>query len=295
MGFPQDKSTFLSVLDWLGQLGQSGMQLARGNGPAALRHAADFLLDPIDAILPGDVIPQISRPEDEISGHELVGIDRKEHPTLATMADVGIGAALDPLTYLSFGTNQGVKLFGQTVAGAGKTLDPLTVAGGVARRGIDALPDAVSRPINSAIQGTKETLGWLSPDPGVDALSAKADALSGNVGRAKQVELEKMLAGADDADLQRAYHLANNIAKNKHGIVGQLDPEDSSLRYGSWAEQDDLLKRRLADAPYSDEEKARAYDLASKGLRHERTNFAEAIEDFPAFEMRRNSTRRWTT
>lgn len=286
MGLAPDKSTFLSVLDWLSQPGQAVMQGLRGNSSAALRHLGDFALDPIDAFLPGDVIQQLSRPEDHITGSEFAGVDRATHPFLATLADVGVGAALDPLTYLSFGTNQGVKLAGQTIAAAGKTVDPLTLIGNAARAGIDRLPGSVARPINSSIQGLKETLGYLNPDAAVADLSARADSLAGRVGRAKQAELESILTGASEDDLKRAYYLANNVGKNRHGIVGQLDAEDSSLRYGSWADQEALLQRRAASLPATPEETARALDLARKGLRHERTNFAEAIEDFPAFEMR---------
>lgn len=277
--FHRDKSTLLSVLDWLNKPEQGILNLARGNAGGALRNAFDFFADPIDAALPGDVIPEMSRPEDTARLSDMLGIDRDAHPIGASLTDAA-SAVFNPLTYLSFGANKGIQVLGKTIAGAGQTLDPLTVAGGFIRKGIDKLPGSVADPINGAIQGTRETLNWLNPDAGVDDLIARSNALGSRVARAKKPVIADMFDGVDPEDSKRAFRLINNYDRPEGGAAVQLGP-DSGGRLGTWEEQQSLLQQRLANAPWSEEQKAKALDLAAKALQHQRMNFQEAVQDFP--------------
>jgi hypothetical protein len=80
--------------------GQAVRNVLRGDPMAAARQVADFVVEPLDAALPGDWVPDIARREDYVSGSELAGI---KTPIASTAADIGIGVLTDPLTYLSFG------------------------------------------------------------------------------------------------------------------------------------------------------------------------------------------------
>ncbi len=97
---PEPEGALLSGLSWLDKPGRAIRSAFKGNFSGALRNAGDFLLDPIDALLPGDIIPELARPEDKTSGSDLVGLDKEAHPFLGFLGDVGIGTLTDPITWL---------------------------------------------------------------------------------------------------------------------------------------------------------------------------------------------------
>jgi hypothetical protein len=102
---PEPQGAFLSALDWLDKPGQVVRNTLKGNFAGALRNLGDFGLDAIDAFLPGDWIPELAGEEDKVSGSDLIGLDKEEHPVLGFLGDVGIGTLTDPLTYLTFGAS----------------------------------------------------------------------------------------------------------------------------------------------------------------------------------------------
>lgn len=135
-------SALTGVLDWLDEPGQVTRNVLRGNLPAAGRNLVDFLGDIPDAFLPGDLIPHLARSEDKVSGGELVGL--KDPGLMKTLADIAVGTATDPLSWLSFGASGGVKaavpLIGKelgTIANTSRAVDPLSVAGRVAGKALD--------------------------------------------------------------------------------------------------------------------------------------------------------------
>jgi hypothetical protein len=75
-----DRGLFLSGLDWLNRLSGPVKNTLRGNLGGAGRQLVDLLGDIVDAPLPGDWIPHIAKPEDDVEVSDMLGIDRKEHP-----------------------------------------------------------------------------------------------------------------------------------------------------------------------------------------------------------------------
>lgn len=106
---PKNQGAFLSGLQWIGRFGQVGKNLAgaalgtEGSLEGAARQGADILGEAVDAVVPGDWIPQASRPQDEVTGASVLGLSKewqKEHPLLAIGAGLPVDLALDPITYV---------------------------------------------------------------------------------------------------------------------------------------------------------------------------------------------------
>lgn len=117
---------FLDALEELDRPGEVIRNLLRGNKRAAGRKAVDFFDAPLRLLPFGDrLVPELSKPEDAISGGDLVGLH--DPGWKKTLADIAVGIGTDPLSLVSFGAGQGVKIAGKTVAAAGKTVDPLTL------------------------------------------------------------------------------------------------------------------------------------------------------------------------
>ncbi len=283
MPLKPDRSAFLDALDWLDLPAQGVMNLLKGNVGGAGRNVAD-LFGGIADLGPGDYVPQFSRPEDKTSGHEFFGVDRDAHPFYASVADASV-ALLNPLTYLGFGKGRGVTLAGKTIAGAGKTLDPLTLAGKAASMGIDQLPASAAKNVRGRIQSFKETLGWISPEMAVADLAHRADATANGVGKAKELELAKVLDGTDPEQRKRAFKLIQNYDRTPDGQVVALGP-DASGTYGTHDQQVALLKARAARTGWTPDEQAAAVDLASRASLFERMNFHEAVQDAPVFHSK---------
>ncbi len=136
---PTDQGAFSSVLNWIGRPGQVAKNVFTGNLEGAARQAGDFLLDPVDALIPGDVIPELSRPQDKIEGSQLLGLDepwRKEHPLLNTLASLPVDIVTDPLTWTGFG--------------------PLAKGAGAIGKGAEAIATKLPRGAE-AVQAVKDT------------------------------------------------------------------------------------------------------------------------------------------
>lgn len=130
-----------NVLRWIDRPGQAVRNLLRGNEGAAGRQALDFLTEPVDAAIPfWDAIPEATTRQDYVSGSELVGIDQN-NAVGRTAADIGVGIATDPLTYLSFGMVPMAK----GLANAGKyTIEAgIPFTGGAGRKALGYFDQAV--------------------------------------------------------------------------------------------------------------------------------------------------------
>jgi hypothetical protein len=200
-----------SVLEALDEPGQALRNLLLRRYDAAGRKAADFLGDLVDAPLPGDWIPHVSRPEDDVSGGDLLGLT--EPGLKKTAADVLVGTLTDPLSALTFPAAGGVRVLGHTVAAAGRTVDPLTLAmkgGGAAVvaaakaadriLGSSATATTIARePVQQAVrelaQRTRNALGWhdLTPEQRTALDTAKAAGASS--ARAGTEEAGRIMAG----------------------------------------------------------------------------------------------------
>lgn len=200
------QGTLPSFLDWLDRPGQIVRNALTGNPGGAARQGLDFLLDAIDAPLPGDWIPALSdRGRDYVSGSELIGLDDADATAARLGADVGLGLLTDPLTYLTFGAagaakaglvgagQHAIKFAGKTIATTDKAMDPLSVVGrtadaalsGAAKKIDDALTSptvagAAPRRVSKAYEGTKDrirsTMGWWKLTPETRATIDRAHA-----------------------------------------------------------------------------------------------------------------------
>jgi len=149
-----------NVLRWIDRPGQAVRNVLRGNPAAAGRQVLDFLTEPVDAAIPfWDAIPEATTRPDYVSGSELVGIDQN-NAIGRTAADIGVGIATDPLTYLSFGMVPVAK----GLANAGKyTIEagiPFTSGAGRKALGyFDQAVDPLSLITRGADTGIKKGIG----------------------------------------------------------------------------------------------------------------------------------------
>lgn len=206
-----------SILNYASLPGDAVMNTIAGRRSAAGNNILDFLLGPAHVVLPESIAPHFTKPEENVSGGDLVGLH--EPGALKTLADMGIGAALNPLSYVSFGAGAGVKIAGQTIAGAGKTLDPLTLAGRLADTGatkgadlVDsflakrrvAATDRGATPARDALERAKlsvnQTMGWGKIDPLWEDHIKQAHASGQIAAEAGTKHVSKLFAGTTEAE-----------------------------------------------------------------------------------------------
>lgn len=250
----EPQGTLASILGAVDAPGQVVRNLFRGNAGAAGRKSLDFLGDLVDAGLPGDWIHHVSRPEDEVSGGELVGITE---PGIAkTLADIGVGVATDPLSLLSFGAPEiasagakqalriGLPGLSKEVATFGREVDPLSLvrdaASHVATKGAGKIDEllAKNRPfttdtknytpatdwLNSSKLGIKDTLGWLNVSPDAENQIQLAASAGNNAARASTRHIEDIFKRGGDTLIPEAEQNAigqafNGVEKNGNGWV----------------------------------------------------------------------------
>lgn len=245
----EPQGAFGNFLDWIGHTAQIGMNVARGRPGAALRHGLDFVGDAVDAVLPGDWIPKATNPEDYTSGADLLGIDRAEHPFLGFGADIGVGTALDPLTWVMPGASEANA--GKTALRAGVPFTKMGVeipgtAGALgnigdqiakySKAGYSKLPQKAQEFGNkigtklgeygsSALKTARMTLDEPILSPEYDALMQQgfnAEGLMNNAGLEDVRRLTEMLP--DQGLRQNALRVANNITETAPGVYDELLP-----------------------------------------------------------------------
>lgn len=200
---PEPKGAFTSILDWLDEPGQVVRNLIKGRPGASLRNLADFVLDPIDAVLPGDWIPSIAKAEDKVSGADLIDLDKQAHPFLGFAADVGLGILTDPLTYVPGGL---------VVQGAAKGAK-------AARTAIGALPAGakVLEGVDQFGRAVRRLGGAQRVEPEARELVDQANALEGGVNAAGQAVVEDALKGVPRELRQDAFRVINNYRRDAAG------------------------------------------------------------------------------
>jgi hypothetical protein len=107
--FPRgDRSAFGEAMDWLNLVGQPVQNLFAGRFGSAARTAVDVVGRAVDAVLPGDVIPDVSKPSDLTSPTELVedaiGAERgSTHWAPRLALDIAGDIFTNPTGLISFG------------------------------------------------------------------------------------------------------------------------------------------------------------------------------------------------
>lgn len=218
----EDHGLFLSALDWADRPFQVVGNLINGNPGAAGRHALDFLGDIVDAPLPGNWIHHLAKPEDQITGSKLAGMTEDDPELLRFAADVGLGTALNPLSYLGFPEAKGLQVAGKTVLGAGKTLNPVVKGIEAAGKLVDKLPDALREPAQAVGRGVRATFGAERVAPELRKVVDDARAAGGLETDAGMASATNALQGLDERQLQIVGDAIDNFAWKDGKLTGEL-------------------------------------------------------------------------
>lgn len=202
---PEPQGAFLSFLDWIDKPGQVVRNTLKGNFKGAAKNFGDFLLDPIDAVLPGDLIPELAGEEDKVSGSQLINVDEKEHPVLGFLADVGVGTLTDPLTYLGGPLLKGV--------------------GAAAKAGLKASPKAAEI-VGKAGQAVRRVTGSQRLSPETRAMVDRARAAASNEKRAGLEQAKVALQGLNDDELNIVGDVIDNFKWKDGKLIGKLVDSD---------------------------------------------------------------------
>lgn len=215
MPYETDRGPFLGVLDWLNGLGEVPLNLGRGNFAGAGRKLADSILDIPDAIIPGDAIPQISRPEDSVTASDVVGIDRAAHPGLAKAVDIIGGTAVNPASWLGVkgGTLRAGApwLEGAEVPGVAAAVDKAKALAGT---GYSQLPESLRRTAANTAQGVRRTANWLDVPDDADAFLRQAKASGNNAGEVARQEVERIYQPLTPPEREAVGEVAHQINRN---------------------------------------------------------------------------------
>jgi hypothetical protein len=197
-----DKSAFLSGLEWLGRPGQGVRNVLGGRFGSAGRQIGQMALDAVDAVLPGDWLPNdFASSEDDLSGRELIGMDDS---LLGKAAGFGVDMITDPLTYIPGGVfAKGARMVGGAArAGAVKALgeEAVAAAGQHLRSTFGVIPERAAKMMASgrAASGVESAAG---------------------IGAAKTA-----LAGLDARQMQIVGDAIDNFRWQDGHLVGELVP-----------------------------------------------------------------------
>jgi hypothetical protein len=207
---------------WLSETGEIGRNVLRGNVGAAGRHLGNFLVQPLDALLPGDAIPDITRPEDQYSTGEMIkdvtGMDTEEAPWYVKYPlEIGAGAITDPLTYVP----------GGVIASAAKA--PITGVKAGARATEAVIPGMakVNEAIGSASNAVRDALNWSKIHHNKAGNLGKGRALEATSKKAAEARIKDIAARSGVApntpEAEAIFDAFQNIRR---------DPNDSRLVAG---------------------------------------------------------------
>lgn len=268
---PKNDSAFLSFLNWIGRPGQVVKNLATGNIGGAARQGADFLGDVID-LLPGDLIPEASRPEDYKTGADVLGVDKQwqeDHPVLGFLTSLPMDLALDPLTYTGLGP------IAKVAGGAGK----------LAAEGISKLPGGAkvladgAQAAKEAGHFTRKMFGAENPTPEIAAAERAARAKGAATRQAAQTAGVEGFAGVDPEIHRRAVEIIRGVTSE--GVDnGYRDLGISAAsKQITTPEQMALIDQRLAAMPWDIGAKAAVRQEADKIVNHTRGLWSQGVND----------------
>ena len=217
---PKNRSAFMSALNWIGRPGQVVKNVLTGNLEGAARQAGDFALEAVDAALPGDLIPELSRPQDEIQGSALLGFDdqwRKDHPFLNLAASLPVDILTDPLTFTGFAPL--LKAGGAIGKGAAAVASKLP-------RGAEAV-QAVKNVAKTAGEGIRSIAGEQRLAKPIADAGLAANAAKSNVAEAAAAESSRIFSGFTAKELDVAGDVADGVIYDAAGRPLSLLPGES--------------------------------------------------------------------
>ena len=190
-----EKSAFGSGLRWLDRLGQANRNVLRGEFGSAGRQVVDFLSEIPDALLPGDMIPNVTRPEDYVETSELLGMENA--PWYAKLpVDIIGGIVTDPLSWITLGGAGAATNLTKAGAKAGLRAAAVASKGGKVARVLDEVAD-VAKAAQKASLATK-----LSADGARKILQRNLSrAGRKNLGESIKTIDNMVLGASDDAGI----------------------------------------------------------------------------------------------
>lgn len=294
---PEDPGLLASVGRYLGRFAQVPMNLLSGDFGGAARQSADILGDTLDAGLPGDWIPEFSRPEDEKRASQMLGINQDDS-ILAGGVDFVGETLLNPLTYLTGGASAVAGTAGKAALKAGVPFTKAAVeipgsaraleaAGGAIKGAYGKLPQNVRQGAQDALVNVKSTLGWLKPaTPGVAEALEAGESARAAVTKAGQMEVERILKGTNPQDRQDVFDILQNITPVQGpaqvpGASGVFSPIVPIEAGGFMTQADQLAEfsRRAQALGRSPEDTARLTSIAEQYLPYSGRQFAEATAE----------------
>lgn len=249
---PEDRNAFLSLLDHLDIPFQVVGNAIQGRWRAAGRNLLDMQGQQVDALLPGNVIEDTAADADKTSGSEMLGVDREASPISAFAADFGLGTALNPLSYLSFGAGgaaaSGAKVAGTAAKAAGgglrvgipftkvgKTfleggaeLNPLAYIGGALKGAKQVLPEGAQQTLDKAGMTVRRMFGKERVAPEWDVARRGARVAGANVGQAGRAEVDRIFAGLKPEDDEIVADIVDGFRWENGKLAGEL-PGASAL------------------------------------------------------------------
>lgn len=210
-----DPGPFLSTLDWLEGLGQIPLNVARGNFAGAGRKLVDTATSIPDAFLPGNWIPEVSHPEDEVTASEVVGVDRHAHPGIAKAVDIIGGTAANPASWVGLRGGkiragvpfrEGVELTGATKA--------MNRAKGLLSTAYEQLPESVQRTASTTAQGFRRAVNWLNVPDEQEAMLRQAKAAGNFDARTRVTQVEAIYKDLSPAEREAVGELAHEVSRN---------------------------------------------------------------------------------
>jgi hypothetical protein len=269
----QQDSAFSAVLRWLGRPGYAVRNAVTGNFEGAARQAADFVIDPWDAFLPGDLIPQISRKgEDFTEASDLIG---GMEPGLGKIAvDVAGGILTDPLTYTGLGLVKNVAL---APAGAA-----VKVAQKVAPKipgGVDALAKA-GKAVSGAGHELRKAVGDLRVSAPVSSAIEQGKGIGSAAALAGKEFAAKTFANVDPEVSRRAFEMVRGVTSEMNpGVYDDLDAMVglSKVDFVDESTQMSRIDARLSSMPWSPAEKAAVRKVAEDAIKFTRTKWEEGL------------------
>jgi hypothetical protein len=159
------KGLLSSILDEVARPGEVVRNLLAGRWESAGRQAGQLGLNLVDSVIPGDWLPNdVARPEDYLSGRELVGAPDN---LLGKAAGLGVDMLTDPLSYLPGGlVAKGARQAGEIGAEAAAKVvgkDAVEAAGRHLRSTFGVVPEQAASILTPArAAGSNESMASMA-------------------------------------------------------------------------------------------------------------------------------------
>lgn len=212
-----EDSAFLAFLDTLGAPGRVVNNTLMGNFEGAGRNLVDFGGDLVDASLPGDWIPHISRKMDKPGFSDVAG---GMEPGIGKFAvDVIGGAATDPLTFIpGAAIGKGVKSAGQLAEKAALQLP----RGERLVKGVKDTAATIGKKVEPIGRKVRATFGAQRlTDPTRKTLE-QSQATRTKVATAGRAETERIFKGLNEAEQEAVGDIIDDYLWQDGKLVGSL-------------------------------------------------------------------------